>query len=76
MLSYCSCDVSGYMSDIDAMSRCVIKCCIFLFELVALGLLFFNIRSNNMGDPLECRGKKEGGVNKYDHSQILISMVQ
>jgi len=53
-----------------------INFCIFLSELGAPGLLLFNIQSNNVGDPLEHRGKKEGGVNKYNCSQILISMMQ
>ena len=56
------------MYDTDAISRSVYKTCIFLSKLGALGLLLFNIWSNNAGDPLKCRGKKEGGVNKYNCS--------
>jgi len=48
------CDVSGYMRDVEATSRCVYKVLYFPFWIRSSRALVFNIESdNNVGDPPE-----------------------
>ena len=47
-------DVSGYMRDVGATSRCVYKVLYFPFLIRSSRALVFNIESdNNVGDPPE-----------------------
>ena len=52
------------MRDVEATSRCVYKVLYFPFWIRSSRALVFNIESdNNVGDPPERRGKKEGFYN-------------